>query len=136
MVLPIWEGAGNIMVLDMLRASAKSRGLALMLQHVEDSLPKLPDSGAWLQELAELKGIAAGLFEQEQDTMETTALHFFGRLSRLYQLSLLQQYQQEGSQPWIAPTLDYFRQRGGQGSSWLSPPAEAVIHQLMGWEIG
>jgi acyl-CoA dehydrogenase len=136
MVLPIWEGAGNIMVLDMLRASAKSRGLALMLQHVEANLPKLPDSGAWLQQLEELKGIAAGLFEQEQDRMETTALYFFGRLSQLYQLSLLQQYQQESSREWIAPALDYFRQRGGQGSSWLSPPAEAVIHQLMGWEIG
>ena len=42
MVLPIWEGAGNIMTLDMLRALMKSDGLKVMAGEIEAIAQKHP----------------------------------------------------------------------------------------------
>ena len=136
MVLPTWEGAGNIMVLDMLRASAKSQGLAYMLQTIEESIAEHAVLQPWKTELEELKGVAATLFQQDQDTMETTALYFFKRLTLLYQLSLLQTYEDEKSRNWIAPAVQYFTQQRGNSFGFLKPPGEETIRQLLGWGLG
>lgn len=38
LVLPIWEGSGNIMILDMLRAHMKGDGLRLLMDHIGEKL--------------------------------------------------------------------------------------------------
>lgn len=135
MVLPIWEGAGNIMVLDMLRASVKSKGLDLMLHDIEKNI--LPADNAELKkELNELKEMAPLLLEQEQEVMETSALFFFERLTLLFQQSLLIQYRDEESSPWIATAQQYFKERKGKTTNFVSPPAEESIRQLVAWELG
>jgi len=39
-VLPIWEGSGNIIVLDMLRASKKSDGLNMIIEQIKEAAQK------------------------------------------------------------------------------------------------
>lgn len=137
MVLPIWEGAGNIMVLDMLRASAKSQGLGYMLEAIEESIGQQAVLQPWKEEVEELKKVAATLFQQEQDVMETTALYFFKRLTLLYQLSLMLRYEDEKSRHWIAPAVQYFTQKQKRDSiQLLKPPTEETIRQMIGWELG
>lgn len=135
MVLPIWEGAGNIMVLDMLRASAKSQGLVYMFEFIEGSLQKQPGLGVWEEELRELKEIAARLFQQPQDTMEATALYFFERLTSLFRQSLMLHYRDEKSRNWIAPALQFFTQKAENKKGFFTPPSEETIRQLIGWDL-
>ncbi len=136
MVLPIWEGAGNIMVLDMLRASAKSQGLNSILRFIEEGVKTQAALADWKKELNELKEIAAILFKQEQDVMETTAFYFFERLTLLYQISLMLTYQDEKSRSWIAPAVQYFtQQKEKQLTRFSSPPEEESIRQLIGWDL-
>jgi alkylation response protein AidB-like acyl-CoA dehydrogenase len=107
LVLPIWEGAGNIMILDMLRATAKSNGLEVMVKEMtatfrqegEQALPFLQQLDSLLKEMKELPGGEAG---------EIMAKYLFERLTQLYAVSLLMQEQSEAA-PWITPALDYWK---------------------------
>lgn len=87
--------------------------------------------------MEELKRVAATLFQQEQDVMETTALYFFERLTLLYQLNLMLTYEDKKSRHWIRPAVQYFTQKQKRNSIQLSkPPAEETIRQMIGWELG
>lgn len=132
LVLPIWEGAGNIMILDMLRASAKSNGLEVMVkkmtatfrQEGEAALPFLQQLDELLKEMKELPGGEAS---------EILAKHLFERLTQLYAVSLLMQEQDETT-PWLGPALGYWRhallrQRAGQ----VTTAREA--HQAIAWSF-
>lgn len=108
MVLPIWEGASNIMVLDMLRASFKSKGLDHMISHMSNSTGKHAELGQYAEELEALQKMAGKLSRQPQDMLETSALYFFRRLSSLYQKCLMAYYKDSSSEPWITSALAYF----------------------------
>ena len=100
MVLPIWEGAGNIMTLDMLRAVFKSKGIEVMYAEIDTNIPLLnKDYQAIIKkELEEIKKILSSLQKQEQEIIEATAKPLFERLTLIYQLTLLAYYKDEFSE--------------------------------------
>jgi acyl-CoA dehydrogenase len=108
MVLPIWEGAGNIMILDMLRAMVKSEGFLVMCNEIELILSKDTEySKPLLEELKEIKLLAGELSALEKDAMEATARTFFDRLTKLYGNALMLNSLDVKTAKWIKPSLSY-----------------------------
>lgn len=108
LVLPIWEGSGNIIVLDMLRAMAKSKGFEALCKNVIRSAENNAEYGKWLKdELNKLIVFTEKLRTLQQDEMEASAKPFFEKLTSLYQISLLIDALNEESKVWILPALNY-----------------------------
>ncbi|MTI19637.1 acyl-CoA dehydrogenase, partial [Fulvivirga sp. RKSG066] len=108
MVLPIWEGAGNIMILDMLRASQKSNGLAVMLAEIEKSVEESDEHRELMARvLRNLKTKLGSMSSMEGDQLQLTASVLFQKLTTLYQMTVLIQNQTENSKSWIKPALKY-----------------------------
>lgn len=139
MVLPIWEGAGNIMLLDMLRASFKSQGLAQMLQEIHYQFDKVEEAASkntLLKALKELENLLPALQEASPAVMQATAKPAFEALTQLYQIACLIEYKDEVSKEWIAPALAYFVRLYQQKQLCLQEPiAVETLHQLLAWEV-
>lgn len=136
MVLPIWEGAGNIMVLDMLRAAAKSDGLAVLYAEIKELVKDAPKYGDTIKReaLSVVEGLK-GLATQERETVEFVGKKLFLELTQLYQIALI-----------IGDRNDQNKERSDLALHWLMqpwdrcyqpqrPPSTAEIHQLIGWEF-
>ncbi|WP_051295899.1 acyl-CoA dehydrogenase family protein [Eisenibacter elegans] len=138
MVLPIWEGAGNIMTLDMLRASLKSNGFGVMCAEIAALLPKAGVHEAVLAaQLQEIQAVAKELFRQPQEIIETTAKPLFERLTKLYAVVAMLRYEDSQSSVWIRIALEEAVTRYFTPSS-LQPKAPrsvAEIDTLIGWEF-
>jgi acyl-CoA dehydrogenase len=136
MVLPIWEGAGNIMVLDMLRAAAKSRGLACIVGEIkgicQGDSPAATTIAAIVDELARQLAALSG---KSQDEMEYQAKPLFLRLTRCYQAALLLQQSQDDSTGRYELALEWVLQDLTHASSRTTAPSRAAIASLMGWEF-
>jgi alkylation response protein AidB-like acyl-CoA dehydrogenase len=137
MVLPIWEGSGNIIILDMLRALAKSEGFKAVATEISRSSAKSAEYGAFLkEELAKIIAFGEQLRQLPQDEMEATARGFFERLTSLYQISLLTDALDESSKAWIAPALKYLVNKyGGDELKTVQPLTVAEVKGLIGWEF-
>lgn len=138
MVLPIWEGAGNIMLLDMLRAMVKSKGLQIMIQEIQESITQLSEEDATFlkQDLYELQKLAISLLKEGKDAIEATIKPMFERLTRYYQLSAMLYYRDEESKVWIDPALGHLiGQLKPQELGVVRPPSRVLIDQLLAWEI-
>lgn len=128
MVLPIWEGAGNIMLLDMLRVMLKTEALGLlqveMVRLVGDHTLRegiLADAGMAIAGLKALVG-------QPQDALEYQAKAHFLALTGCFQAALV--IAEEGG-----------TQRGELALGWLRgvqrpvPPSVEELEALIGWEF-
>jgi len=75
MVLPIWEGAGNIMTLDMLRAAFKSKGLQLMIAEIKSIIAQADKAlkEKITPDLEEISKQFSQLPKLDQETMECAA---------------------------------------------------------------
>ncbi|CAG5076312.1 acyl-CoA dehydrogenase family protein [Parvicella tangerina] len=109
MVLPIWEGAGNIMILDMLRAAAKSNGLTVMLKEIIVNAADSDYAETLGLEVQKLKATAEEIMRFDQDVMQASSKPFFDRLTTVYQMSLMVKNLDGTSENWMLPALDYFK---------------------------
>ena len=133
MVLPIWEGAGNIMVLDMLRASYKSQGLQLVIDEIEQHLPQ-DDLQPYLSEIK--TRTEQMLTTTDQDIRESMAKPLFERVTYLYQLTLLNTYNDKQSNKWINPALNYSRETLLKPTPNFFVPMDIdQLSQLIGWQV-
>lgn len=132
MVLPIWEGAGNIMLLDMLRAANKSEGLALMLAEIDATInTHSPEN---LPQYEQLKAnIKAALTQVDTDVMQVAAKPAFEQLTRWYQFALLLKAKDEDSQAWIQPALGYWKNNYLGLSPILILPSVEDTQAAMAW---
>ncbi|MCU0446940.1 MAG: acyl-CoA dehydrogenase family protein [Microscillaceae bacterium] len=137
MVLPIWEGAGNIMILDMLRATFKSKGLWLMLAEIEQHLPQNPDYQLIIKKnILAIRDFLPALGQAEQATLELSAKSVFDKLVKLYQISLLVKNTDNQSQVWLNPALDYLINTLIHNDLALKTPLDKVIVEAMlAWEV-
>lgn len=137
MVLPIWEGSGNIIVLDMLRAFFKSDGFDTLSAEIERSAVANKDYGSFIIEsLQQLKGFAEKLKTLPQDEMEASSKPFFEKLTSLYQLSVLLDNLNEESAAWILPAFDYLKAKyAGDGLSAVKPLTVEQVKGLVAWDI-
>ena len=137
MVLPIWEGSGNIIILDMLRALAKSEGFKAVATEISKSAARSAEYGSFLkEELAKIISFGEQLRALSQDEMEATARVFFEKLTSLYQISLLIDALDDTSRAWIAPALKYLVNKyGGDELKAVQPLSVEEVAGLIGWEF-
>lgn len=138
LVLPIWEGSGNVIVLDMLRAAQKSQGLDYLLADIEKSIDKLAGdhSKTFKKSLTVLKGNASKLNDDSRERREIFAKSFFTELIQFYLVGLLNEEMNEENRSWTEPSLDFFMRRFVENQSDdAAPPSVGQIVNLIGWDI-
>ncbi len=135
MVLPIWEGAGNIMLLDMLRATAKSSAMQMICEFIQDKLLLHGLQSINEQHLQAVVRLWRQMAQLPADQAETSSKILFERLTALYQIALLLHYSDEQSRQWIQPALYQLINRlNPQEIAPQTPPDRATITALMGWQ--
>lgn len=138
MVLPIWEGAGNIMILDMLRASAKSQGLEMMFVEIIANINGSEFESKILTQIRSLQSFAQKIMTLTDEEMQSNAKPFFEKLTTIYQIGLMINNLDEISKRWIEPALNYFIKNLLERSSELEMThtlSEQEIANLIAWEI-
>jgi alkylation response protein AidB-like acyl-CoA dehydrogenase len=136
MVNPIWEGTGNIMILDMLRASKKSKGLIFICEEIAKIATAKKDS--WLiLELEKFQSFSKKLFAMQQDEMEASAKPFYEKLTELYQLALLLANFNEGNKKWTRSAFDYLKNAYNNSNelSARQPLSVNDVKDMVGWEM-
>ena len=137
MVLPIWEGSGNIIILDMLRALTKTKGFEVICDEISKSADKNKEHGAWLKaELNKLFLFSGKLKMLSQDEVEASAKPFFEKLTSLFQLSLLIDNLNEESKAWILPAFNYLKEKYAPSELKEVKPLSIVeVKDLIAWEF-
>ena len=137
MVLPIWEGAGNIMTLDMLRAATKTKGLELMLKEIAMATKDEEYGPTIGKELQELHTYLGQILKADEESVQVNAKPFFESLTQLYQMALLLQNRDEKSQVLINPALAFFNKKiqGQKEYTMQSAPSVNTIRDMMGWSM-
>jgi alkylation response protein AidB-like acyl-CoA dehydrogenase len=135
-VLPIWEGSGNIIVLDMLRASKKSDGLNMIIEQIKEAAQKEGKSGSFINK--KLGGLLSTWNKtkksENQDVVEATAKPLFKELIHLYQMALMMQEKDDTSKAWINPALEYMVSIFKNDIDVEKPVSLQTIEALIGWE--
>lgn len=135
MVLPIWEGAGNIMLLDMLRAADKSEGLALMTQFISHTLANNELQTIDQEYLQPIVVLWQQIANAPAEVLETSAKLVFERLTALYQIALLLHYTDQQSQQWIQAAVQQLIARLKPTNIALqTSPDRHCIDQMMAWD--
>lgn len=135
-VLPIWEGSGNIIVLDMLRASRKSRGMEVVFDIIRDAADQSGEYGELISDrLTEIYRVWQDLKEsEERDRIEATAKPLFRELILLFQMALLIKEGESVGAARSELALRYFaREMNGSVQPRTPLPLE-TIEELIGWE--
>lgn len=137
MVLPIWEGSGNIIILDMLRAMSKSKGFEVLCDEVNKSADKSTSYGKWVkEELNKLILFSEKIKTLPSDQMEASAKPFFEKLTSLYQISLLIDDLNEESKAWVLPALNYLKQKYTPSElAEVVPLSSDEVKGLIAWEF-
>jgi len=136
MVLPIWEGAGNIMLLDMLRATFKSKGLEMMFVEISAAIAKNTKHSKLLsREMMKLTAFEQ-LHFQERNTMEAAALPLFERLTLVYKFALLILRKDDYNHAWMDTAIRYFAELlQPSGEVFVQPHSREDVEGLMGWSF-
>jgi alkylation response protein AidB-like acyl-CoA dehydrogenase len=137
MVLPIWEGAGNIMLLDMLRASSKSNGLAFIFEEIERSIYRKSkfqdDLAAWLKQVRlqfkNLQGLS------QRDEIEFAAKPAFLNLTKLYKCCLAHQEWCDTKSGAAQLAIEWMLATRWPILERKLPPTEKELAILMAWEF-
>lgn len=137
MVLPIWEGSGNIIILDMLRAMTKSKGFEVICDEINKSADNNEEYGTWIKaELKKLVQFSGKISKLEQDEVEASAKPFFEKLTSLYQIALLTDNLNEESTKWILPALSYLKGKYSPSElTEITPLSVEEVKGLIGWEF-
>ncbi len=144
MVLPIWEGSGNIIILDMLRAMFKSNGFEILCEEIfkSGSTSKKIQWGDfnfsdWLKkELTVLISFSEKLKKFNRDEMEASSKMFFEKLTTLFQISILIENFNEESKNWILPSVKFLKSKySPEEIQELIPPSVEEVKGLIGWDF-
>jgi len=134
-VNPIWEGSGNIMVLDMLRATLKSKGFEIMTTHIHRSFANSEKHEDLLQDLNDLKILASSLANKERDIIESTSKPLFEKLTKLYQISVLLDALNNENAPWVKPAIVFLKENlSCKNPELRSPLSKTEISGLISWD--
>ena len=137
LVLPIWEGSGNIIILDMLRAMGKSKGFAAICKEITSSAENSEEHGKWMKdELDKLVFFAEKLMTLTPEETEASAKPFFEKLTSLYQISILLDEINEESKVWILPALKWLIAKYSPSElKEVKPLSVEEVRGLIAWEF-
>lgn len=131
-VLPIWEGSGNIIVLDMLRAMEKSEGLKLLGEELDGLIQSGKPDELLQAEAEQVFDRLKKLRSMSQHEREATAKPLFLRLIHLYQAALMKNEDKE----WAEIALDWYRDRIiRRAGEKIAPVSREQIKVLTGWKV-
>ena len=135
-VLPIWEGSGNIIVLDMLRAAEKSRGLEIVFEIIEEAAEKSTKYGSLLvKRLSEVQSIWKSIQKNDdRDRVEATAKPLFEQLIRQFRMALLIEEKTETDSQRFDFALQYLAESFDNSVREEYPLGIKQIEELIGWE--
>lgn len=136
MVLPIWEGAGNIMVLDMIRAAGKSKGLPLLLAEIKSLVKDNDRYGEMIiRETVSLVDGLQKLIERDRETLEFQGKKLLLDLTRVYQCALLIGERDTQNASRIDLALRFLMQRLDRCYIPQVAPSADQVCDLLGWEF-
>ena len=138
MVLPIWEGAGNIMILDMLRASQKSKGLLLLLDFVYEQLKQQRGTDKLRADFALLKQKLFALKEaKDMDQIQLGAKQLFERLTDYFQWACIAEQASLMQTNYQELALRYYEEERLLAPAYREQylPSREEIAGLLAWEI-
>ncbi|MEO1052633.1 MAG: acyl-CoA dehydrogenase family protein [Bacteroidota bacterium] len=134
LVLPIWEGAGNIMTLDMLRASMKSTGFQVLCEEIQSQLVNSDEKDTLLAALEETVSLSKELIGKDPEIVESSAKPLFERLTLLAQIAAMMAYRDDESGQWIDPAISYLtKQLKPQALGLREPFSTELVEQMIGW---
>lgn len=130
-VLPIWEGSGNIIVLDMLRSIRKTDALEVLVEEVHKRSDKQSEA-----KLNKILALISSFEGKTNDTIETSAKPIFDQLIHLFQLTLIKQEMDDTNQKWLKPSLDYLMKIQKQETGLITAPPLQKVENLICWDMG
>ncbi|AWW28825.1 acyl-CoA dehydrogenase [Echinicola strongylocentroti] len=132
LVLPIWEGTSNMMVLDTLRAHLKSEGLDQLMEQAKEAMSSKAGYEKELEDLNYVLGQLDALEAMDQDTAEYNAKEIFETLTRYIQLGMLIHQEDRESAAWIKPTIHWLRHKLSGKKDIIQPPitTEEIIRMI------
>ena len=135
-VLPIWEGSGNIIVLDMLRATRKSDGFEMVVKNIREASGKAETHGSLISErLEKLLSVWNELQESnDRDLIESSAKPLFKELIQLYQMSLLIEEMDAVNEAWMKPALDFLATEYENDLRVENVLTKEQVEDHIGWE--
>lgn len=142
-VLPIWEGSGNVIVLDIMRALKKSGGHHLMIQTIKNQIPTVTDANNRKKVKSSLEIVEDTLSKLpalNKDQAEATAKPLFKQFIHLYQTALMLKYRDTTSSQWVDPALPYMISLIGNNYGHgvpvtiQEPLPISEVHNLVAWE--
>lgn len=135
-VLPIWEGSGNIIVLDMLRASQKLGGLYIVIEKIREAAAESETYGdAMDHQLKALIKVWQELErEDDRETVEATAKPLFRKFIHLFQMALMIEERDESNREWIDQALEYMISEYDDRPQIANPKPLEEIRGLIGWD--
>lgn len=134
-VLPIWEGSGNIIVLDMLRAAQKTEGLSIVFAMIEEAADQSQKySGLIIDKLSEVKSIWKSIPKMDdRDEVEATAKPMFEQMITLLQMALLIREKDTADSPRFDIALRYFTEQFESSLTKRQPLDLKQVEELIGW---
>ena len=139
LVLPIWEGAGNIMFLDMLRASAKTKGLYYILEEIKIELSqyKGEEKNSLLDKLDKLIQNFEKLAHQSTEEQQRQSKYLFENLTDIFQISILLREYRNYKHSYLKYALNYLITKYLDVSmlSVKKGLSESEVKDLIAWEV-
>lgn len=134
-VLPIWEGSGNIIVLDVLRATHKSKGLELLISQIREASGKNEVYGPAIKQKLNylLKVWNETQKSAEKDVIETVAKPLFKELIHLYQMALIIDEMDATNKAWMKPAIAYMASELDNELEVREAIKPGEIKDLIGW---
>lgn len=134
MVLPIWEGTGNMMILDTLRACHKGDGLEKLVHQTKESLAKKPGMNKELANFNYILGQLDTLEVVDRETAEYNAKEIFEKMTLYIQLGFLINQEDRESASWIRPTIHWLRHQLSDKKELIkSPITTEEIIRMIAW---
>ncbi|MDX1638181.1 MAG: acyl-CoA dehydrogenase family protein [Balneolaceae bacterium] len=134
-VLPIWEGSGNIIVLDILRASQKSNGLQYLFEFIEEAAGRSQHYDSLLgTKLDKIKRVWGDLqSSDDREALESAAKPLFRELIRCLQLALLAGEQGDANTTRSQLALRYLAEVEERDLGTVQPMPPDELEILIGW---
>lgn len=135
-VLPIWEGSGNIMVLDIIRAAEKSGGMEILIREIKTTVEQHDVSGDKIEKQLEKIIITWQKIsgKNNRDITEATAKSLFEKLIHLYQMALMMGERDAENKAWIDPAFTYLKEGFNSNIGVTTPLSVSEIDDLIAWK--
>ncbi|MGD8749235.1 MAG: acyl-CoA dehydrogenase family protein [Balneolaceae bacterium] len=133
-VLPIWEGSGNVIVLDMLRASEKSSGLEIVIRAIEEAAEVSNYREGMKKTLSSITNVWKSVKDGDRDQIEATVKPLFKQLIQLYQMALITREMEGENTPRYAAALQFYANLFNPQITKRKPLEINKIEDVIGWE--